>query len=710
MNSSIKYHLANLIFCPTTKTVTKQDGSIEKLRPQRASILALFIEYKGQLVTSELLHSRIWKNRKVEDKTVQAALTKLRTSLGWQADENLINERSEGYRLVCEVIAVNDPTDSQVVIAQTVTSQTVAPQTVIAQTLAHKAVKKSGITSSVYAAIAVFAIVTIALITMQYFTVNANQPEKVKEFKTKPITYIKGQELKPSLSPNGKYLAFTHAKNKTLQYQIKVKLLSNNKFLSLDDAAFSSSPRWSANGLTLYYQAFENEECFIKKVQLIDKMMFSKAEVITSCGKEKSESPVAVDKSDEWLYFSYKTAPNKAMYLKRIHLITGKEQQLTSPTEDAYGDYSLSLSPDGTMLAILAFDAAANGRVYTLNLQTKEQILAFTFKHLLYNVDWAKQGKSLFYIDQDAYIVQFDLNNKTHKQITKLSQSSQTIQVIENGDFLVGFGEFYISDLYKSSLDSYKTVQLQESHFNDHSITSISDSPEQYAFVSNRSGLQQIWLYDNGSLKQLTDYKKQLLIKELSLSSDNTSLVYLANSSINVINIGEQIYQKVTNNEVLFRSPIWHCSSETILATTKVNDVWSLAEIIPSTGTVNILSKGITSIKADCNNDKYYVAQEEKLGIYLLSRLPDTIQKTPLLADYYFGSGKQWLVENDIAYFVEQRALYSMSLKTSTKPQAQMNDENLIGFNVSAENIYFSKKVLNDSYIAQISAGGSKRQ
>ena len=125
MNNSIKYHLANLIFCPATKTIAKPDGSIVKLRPQRANILALFIEYKGQLVTSEILHSRIWKNRQVEDKTVQAALTKLRTSLGWRAGENLINERSEGYRLVCEVIEANEPTDTQAVAPQELVDKTV---------------------------------------------------------------------------------------------------------------------------------------------------------------------------------------------------------------------------------------------------------------------------------------------------------------------------------------------------------------------------------------------------------------------------------------------------------------------------------------------------------------------------------------------------------------------------------------------------------
>ncbi|NQZ26361.1 MAG: winged helix-turn-helix domain-containing protein [Colwellia sp.] len=692
MNNSIKYHLANLIFCPATKTIAKPDGSIVKLRPQRANILALFIEYKGQLVTSEILHSRIWKNRKVEDKTVQAALTKLRTSLGWRAGENLINERSEGYRLVCEVIEVNEPTDTQAV----------APQELV-----DKTVKKGGITKSVYAA--VLAVIAVAFITMQYFAFSANPPDTVREFSTKPITYIKGQELKPSLSPNGKYLAFTHAKNKTLQYQVKVKLSSNNKFLSVDDASFSSSASWSANGSTLYYQAFGNEECLVKKVQLIEEMMFSKPEVITSCGKEKSESPLAVDKNNEWLYFSYKTAPNKAMHIKRINLITGKEQQLTSPTEDAYGDYSLSLSPDGKTLAILTFDASAIGRVYTMDLQTKEQILAFSYKHLLYNVDWAKHGKSFFYIDQDAYIVQFNLDSKVKTQITQLSQSSQTIQVIENGNFLVGFGEFYISDLYKRRLGTYKTVQLQESHFNDHSITPISVAPEQYAFVSNRSGLQQIWLYDNGSLKQLTDYKNQLLIKELNLSGDNTSLVYLTNSTVNVLDLSESIFKKVTTNETHFRSPIWHCNNETILATTKVNDVWSLAEIIPSTGTVDILLKGVTSIKADCKNDKYYVAQEEKFGVFLLTNLLDNIQDTPILADYYFGSGRQWLVENNVAYFVDQRVLYSMNLTTRTKPEKHMANVNMVGFNVASSNIYFSEKVLNDSYIAQITAKGSKK-
>ena len=124
---------------------------------------------------------------------------------------------------------------------------------------------------------------------------------------------------------------------------------------------------------------------------------------------------------------------------------------------------------------------------------------------------------------------------------------------------------------------------------------------------------------------------------------------------------------------------------------------------------MDILLKGVTSIKSDCKNDKYYVAQEEKFGVFLLTNLLDNIQATPILADYYFGSGRQWLVENNVTYFVDQSVLYSMNLTTRTKPKKHMSNVNMAGFNVASSNIYFSEKVLNDSYIAQITAGGSKK-
>lgn len=343
-----------------------------------------------------------------------------------------------------------------------------------------------------------------------------------------------------------------------------------------------------------------------------------------------------------------------------------------------------------------------------MDLGTKEQILAFNYQHLLYNVAWAKDGKSFFYIDQDAYIVQFNLDNKVQSQITKLSQPSQTIQVIKDDHFLVGFGEFYIGDLYKATVGTYKTVQLQESYFNDRSITPISTSPEQYAFVSNRSGLQQIWLYDNGSLKQLTNYQKPVSIKELNLSGNNTSLVYLTDSKLNVIelslnyNFKKINYQTVASNDALFRSPIWHCDNNTIRVITNVNDVWSLAEVELSTGRGNILLKGVTGIKGDCQNDKYYVTHEEKFGIYLLSNLtdysasnlPESFQAIPYLADYYLGSGRQWLVDNDVVYFVHQRALYSSALNSSAVPIKHMSNINLKEFKILASKVYFSKKCL----------------
>jgi Tol biopolymer transport system component len=87
---------------------------------------------------------------------------------------------------------------------------------------------------------------------------------------------------------------------------------------------------------------------------------------------------------------------------------------------------------------------------------------------------------------------------------------------IDNNSFLFqGKGNDYLTHIYKSSITEKQAGQVFESQWNDYS-PSISPDKSQIAFISNRSGSNQIWLYhqENKSFKQLTGFSSAESIDE----------------------------------------------------------------------------------------------------------------------------------------------------------------------------------------------------
>jgi hypothetical protein len=107
-----------------------------------------------------------------------------------------------------------------------------------------------------------------------------------------------------------------------------------------------------------------------------------------------------------------------------------------------------------------------------------------------------------------------DLNTLNKELIIDLS-GNNLVNVakpdwINENDFIFqGTGSNNLTGIYKSSLLTKKTEPLIESRWNDYNAA-ISPDGDQVAFISDRSGTEQLWLYNLQSkeYKQLTGYSE----------------------------------------------------------------------------------------------------------------------------------------------------------------------------------------------------------
>ena len=127
---------------------------------------------------------------------------------------------------------------------------------------------------------------------------------------------------------------------------------------------------------------------------------------------------------------------------------------------------------------------------------------------ILYQSNKTSQNKNL------TNIWMINLKTSETKQITDIANTNLTgagrPNWIDNEKFLFhGVGRDYKYQIYESSVNDKQVSKLFVSDWNDY-CPSISPDTKKIAFISDRSGSNQIWLYslENKSLKQLTGFSE----------------------------------------------------------------------------------------------------------------------------------------------------------------------------------------------------------
>lgn len=113
-----------------------------------------------------------------------------------------------------------------------------------------------------------------------------------------------------------------------------------------------------------------------------------------------------------------------------------------------------------------------------------------------------------------------NITTKEQKQLTDISNSGILNTGKPNWIDAVNFlfhamTNDYKHQIYESSINSNVIIKVIDSDWNDY-CPSISPNEKTIAFISDRSGSNQIWLYylDNGNLKQITGYSEDGSIDE----------------------------------------------------------------------------------------------------------------------------------------------------------------------------------------------------
>lgn len=638
-------------------------------------LLSYFIQHKSTLVTRDNLIDNVWQQDYVSNSTITNQIFELRKLLNDNPKRPTFLKTIPqlGYEFIASVTPIYPKENASIAILPSL--------------------KKRYL----------FLCICLLLTFVSFYLNSTSKQDSpnLTPFNLVPITYEKGQEWSPALSPDGNYLAYTHRKSAQDFWQIHLKDIKSNTSIQLTNSQVDHfTPIWSPDGNTIYLTKGGDESCSIWQTDISLGFEYLTYRKITDCGDLSSMSPIAVDKQNEWLYFS-KIINKKLFVITRYNLINGIEEPLSIPGKIGFGDYSLALSPDNQWLAFFRRTSTVRNQLMLLNLHTKEVDVLFHFYQVLFRLSWQKDSQHILFLNEKNQLNLFNIFTKeTNKRYQFQSKalapydSHENNYIIDGGFFL---SEVISFDFTLPSDDENYRVDISSS-FSDYAPTPNSDLST-IAFTSRRSGSQQIWIKEGEKLKQLTHFDLPSVISEKNISPSDEQILFLKNQKLHIINIDSQKINTLYP-ELLAKSPVWSCDGNFIFVVFEENDSQNLYRLSTNSLVKERLLSDITSIKQDCSTHKLYAMQSSQRKVFEFR--PDTLDLIYTGINDYAEFSRNWAVQNDNIVFLKDNKLTMTSLITLDKKAIKLPQGSFKYFQLANNRIFLSRRMFNETSIKQI--------
>jgi Tol biopolymer transport system component/DNA-binding winged helix-turn-helix (wHTH) protein len=496
-----------------------------KLSDQPFQILVALLERPGEIVTREQLRVRLWPDGTFVDfeHSLNSSVNKLREALGdtASAPRYIQTVPRKGYRFACEI----QPE-----------TRAVAPQ------------PEGRRKPTIWVAVAGLAFLAIAAIAVIAMAMKAPQQQALEVV---PLTTSPGSELQPSFSPDGNYVAYT------ARADIFVKQVGGDSIRRLTtDPAPDVSPKWSPDGRHIAFARLLSRTNLPEAAILTVPAMGGPERLITKIRVRMiigSASYLDWFPDSENLVISEVDAEHEQNALSGLSIRTGERWRLTDPPSRGTGDVDPAVSPDGRNLAFARVTGIERpSQIYVLKLSNARRAVGvpdtLTPQQNSRAPAWMPSGRELIFSSGAQHrkrLVRMEVGRPgTEQPLPFAAEGSMSLSaaISRNGDLTYpvfhGDVELIRTELRNDGRPVGNGTHFISSTFVDH-LPDFSPDGRQVAFISNRTGSQQVWVADanGGSVRQLTSLPVDLEATWPRWSPDGRRIAFSTEPGVQVADI-----------------------------------------------------------------------------------------------------------------------------------------------------------------------------
>ncbi len=493
----------------------RRDGAVVRLQFQPLRVLLVLLENSGEVVTREEIRQQVWQDADIQDfdNSLRVAVAKLRQALEDDPDIPRYIETlpRRGYRWLYPVTFHDPPTVS---VETTFPSADEYPRypKPVASSLKDQD-EPNVLRDNLLLRSLVFTLLlwTVAFATWRYLRPRPELPDP----KTVPLTTYPGLETTPSLSPDGKRVAFAWTgPNSDDPYGVYFRPIGDDRphrLVETPAGAADGDPVWAPDGRSIYFFRRGGGHPGIYIAPIAGGPAHLVVETSFSGGRRVRRARFDVSPTGKTLVYPDELPSQETIALFLLDLGTLHRRQITNPPPNSEGDGDPAFSHDGKTLAFQR-DTVDLGEVYVMSPGGgAARLLTSTFvPEFVDGLAWTTNDNEIVIGGKQLRRISVDRNKPS----------------IANVSFVPGPAEFpsvrahslaYVqattnANVWKLDLrDSTHLAgepSLLISSTRQQAAASFSPDGSRIAFQSDRSGSWEIWTCasDGSNAVQLTHF------------------------------------------------------------------------------------------------------------------------------------------------------------------------------------------------------------
>lgn len=610
-------------------------GDSVTLQPKVIDVLASIADRYPELISRGELIDSVWEgNYLVGEKALTNSIWVLRQSFKkLSPNTELIGTvRKSGYKILLK------------------------PQIEYSGFLQNQAQKKQRPKTKIQIISAVFFSIS-ALLAYQLWSIYGTSNKHSKEIVN--VTAETGSEVFPSLSPDGKLLAFKWVRpgySPDLFIKDVSKSAPSYRQITFDDNKETGAV-WSKDGSYLYYM---RKDPVTLSCDLVSHHL-AKSDVkrLASC---PYSGFTQLDISPDGSHIAYKGQPESggksSVYLLNISEENSLPQRLTCVPHCNYSDRDIAFSPDGKSLAVSRRTDDFHENLVVINIASRKETQLTEELQDINGLSWHPDGERIvFGVQQAEKRHGFAINVNTRELYNLEVNGFSFPRYSDNGTLYYHrkVERFQISSIDFSNFGSPVVLPVLMSSFS-HKTPDYSDTANKLVYVSNESGYYELWLAnkDGSDRHQLTYLKSQ--VNYPSWSHDGRFIAFTApkhrgvGDQLNVIEVSSGEIRKINSAHSSLGRPTWSFDNKRIFSVVYSPDK---SEIFSFPLNSNEKTVAITNNQGRLAHsfDSHNIVYSKYNGSLWMKKLDDNDKPTEILTKENFGIKYVWDLANGGIFF-----------------------------------------------------------
>lgn len=503
------FRIGDRVVQPEVNRVQTPSETLQ-LEPKIMHVLRCLAARPGEVVSKERLFAEVWEGTYVSEDVLTRAVGELRRVFEDSAATPRVIEtiRKTGYRLLIHPEPVEQP-----------------PPGLAPPSTGWRASRRWKIGGAVVLGV---AIATAIIYWSARRAAQAGPPMRIR-----PLTSLPGNQRDPAISPDGTRVAFVWNGGSGDAYSLYVQLVDSETALRLTKEAGVEDrvPAWSPDGQKIAFTRSTAAGCRILVVHALG----GAEQALAPCG-DPDYRRLAWSPDGAWLAFARRN-PASPLSIELLSLGTGQRRTLTHPPAGILGDSSPAFSPDGHRLAFVRNLTDSVNDLYTIRLDGSDpRRLTFDNRDTM-GLDWSTDGKSLVFSSSRAGIYSLwrvsAWGGGSGSEPSFVAGGGVKIKHPSSarGRDTVAFENWlYELNLWRVSTDGGAAPRsLTQTADQWNFEPAVSPDGARIAFVSTRSGSDEIWIAGSGgeTARRLTSFGGARL-EAPRWSPDGRSIVFSA--------------------------------------------------------------------------------------------------------------------------------------------------------------------------------------